>query len=189
MIVQIKKKLLVILFLVSTFIIIQVVNVAMDGDLTQYGIIPRNPRLFFQLFTAPFIHFDWNHLFSNLAVFCTLGTICILRSIRYFMVASLFIILVSGGLVWSLGRSAVHIGASGWVFGLWGLSIASGWFERSIKSISIALLVVFLYGGLVFGVLPIDHAISFESHLFGALAGIIFSYMHAKWSLGRGVKS
>jgi len=66
-----------------------------------------------------------------------------------------------------------HIGASGLIFGYFGYLVARGWYERSIRSILIALVTLFFYGGLVLGVLPTNTYISWEGHLFGLLAGIV----------------
>lgn len=96
------------------------------------------------------------------------------------MVSSLIIIVLTGLLVWVFARKAVHIGASGWVFGLWSLSIAIAFFQRSFVNIAIAVFVLFFYGGMIYGVLPQDRYVSFESHLFGAIAGIVCAYFMTK---------
>jgi membrane associated rhomboid family serine protease len=75
---------------------------------------------------------------------------------------------------------ALHIGASGWIFGLWSLCIATAWYDRKFINIVIGLLVVFLYGGMLFGVLPGDPRVSFESHFFGAIAGVVCAFFQAK---------
>src|SRR5690606_18782237 len=116
------------------------------------------------IFTAPFIHGNVAHLSNNLAAFLIFGSLCLAQSVRFFLISSLFIIAISGSLVWLFGREAIHIGASGWVFGLWSLSIALAWFDRRIINILIACLVVFFCGGMIYGVLPSDPKISFEAH-------------------------
>jgi membrane associated rhomboid family serine protease len=105
------------------------------------------------------------------------------RGKRFYCQASLLIIVVGGALVWLLGRPAVHIGASGWIFGLWSLSIALAWFERSVVNFLVSCTVVVLYGGMILGVLPSQPGVSFEGHAFGALAGIL-----AAWVYGRRYK-
>ena len=90
------------------------------------------------------------------------------------------IIGVGGALVWLFARPGDHIGASGWIFGLWSLVIALAWFDRSPRNITIALAVLFFYGGMVFGVLPTQGYISFESHLFGAIAGVFAAFTLSK---------
>ena len=75
--------------------------------------------------------------------------------------------------MWLAGRSSVHVGASGLVFGLFGYLVARGWYQRSIGAVLIAVVVLGLYWGLLFGVLPSRGFISWEAHLFGLLAGVL----------------
>lgn len=154
---------------------IHVINMGMAGELVKFGILPRHPESWFHIFFAPFIHGSVSHLIGNLTGLAVFSAICILRSVNYFMVASLFIIVVTGTLVWIFGRSAVHIGASGWVFGLWSLCITRAWFDRKLKNIVIAITVVLLYGGMIYGLNPNQPGISYEAHIAGVLAGILFS--------------
>ncbi len=155
-----------------TMIAVHVVNIFTGGYLNSFGIEPREIGSAYTIATAPWLHADFGHLGSNLAAFVVLGSLVLLQGLRYFVKASALIILLGGALVWLFARDATHIGASGWIFGLWSLVIALAWFDRSPRNIAIALAVVFFYGGMVFGVLPTASYISFESHLFGAIAGI-----------------
>ncbi len=150
----------------------------MSGDyLLHYGILPRHLDALPGIVAAPFLHGDWAHLFNNLMGLAVLGFLCLLRGARYFLKASLIIILLTGALVWLFGRESFHIGASGWVFGLWSLNIALAWFDRSWKSFAIAFFVIFFYGGMIFGVLPTNPYISYEAHLFGAISGVVAARM------------
>ena len=159
---------------------LHIVNFLTGGYLSNFGIEPRDVGGAYTIATAPMIHADVAHLGSNLAAFVVLGSLVLLQGVRYFVKASAVIILLGGALVWLFGRSGDHIGASGWVFGLWSLVIALAWFDRSPRNIAIALAVVFFYGGMVFGVLPTQGYISFESHLFGALAGVVAASVLSK---------
>jgi membrane associated rhomboid family serine protease len=160
----------------AAMIAAHVVNIFTGGYLSNFGIEPREMGGAYTIATAPFIHADVAHLGSNLAAFVVLGSLVLLQGLRYFVKASAVIILLGGALVWLLGRPGDHIGASGWIFGLWSLVIALAWFDRSPRNIAIALAVVFFYGGMVFGVLPTQGYISFESHLFGAIAGVFAAF-------------
>jgi membrane associated rhomboid family serine protease len=157
----------------AAMIAAHVVNLFTGGYLSNFGIEPREIGGAYTIATAPFIHADVAHLGSNLAAFVVLGSLVLLQGLRYFVKASAVILLLGGGLVWLLGRPGDHIGASGWIFGLWSLVIALAWFDRSPRNIAIALAVVFFYGGMVLGV-------SFESHLFGAIAGIFAAFTLSK---------
>jgi membrane associated rhomboid family serine protease len=163
----------------AAMIAVHIVNLFTGGYLLNFGIEPREIGGAYTIATAPFIHADVAHLGSNLAAFVVLGLLVMLQGLRYFVRASAVIILLGGALVWLFGRPGDHIGASGWIFGLWSLVIALAWFNRSPRNIAIALAVVFFYGGMVFGVLP-TQGVSFESHLFGAIAGVFAAFTLSK---------
>lgn len=155
-------------------------NVLTGGWLNNFGIQPRRLSSLINIVFAPFLHANLGHLLNNLVGLAIFSFLCLLRSVKFFVWSSVFIILVSGALVWLFGRNANHLGASGWIFGLWALSLAQGWFERSFASITIGLFVLIFYGGMIFGVLPVNTYVSFESHFFGACAGVLAAYLWRK---------
>ncbi|GAB5488990.1 MAG: rhomboid family intramembrane serine protease [Parasphingorhabdus sp.] len=167
------ERLKVIVILCGLLVAIHFANLVSDGYLNSYGIEPREIESIYTIFTAPWLHSDFTHLGNNMLAIVVFSFLCLLNGRRYFLVASFLIIAITGILVWLFARDAMHIGASGWIFGLWSLIIALGWIERSFRNIVIALGVVFFYGGMVVGVLPTHGFVSFESHLFGAIAGVI----------------
>jgi membrane associated rhomboid family serine protease len=152
---------------------VYVLGMFIGSPLYEFGLVPRSMASLPHIFTAPFIHGSWAHLFGNLTAFAVFSALCLIRGERFYIKSSLFILVCTGLLVWIFGRSSSHIGASGWIFGLWSLSIAMAWFERKFLNILIAVVVLFFYGGMIFGVLPGVRGVSFESHLFGALSGIL----------------
>ena len=174
--------------LVVLMTIIHVINTLLDGQFNRYGVIPRSMDAWYHIMLAPFIHGSYGHLVNNLLGLSVFSAICLARSISFYITGSLFIILLTGLLVWFFGREASHIGASGWVFGLWSLSIATAWFDRSFKNITIALFVAFFYSGMIYGVLPTQPGVSFESHIFGAVSGIVFAAIAAKVTMLRSSK-
>ena len=167
------ERLKVIAILCGLFVVVHFANLLSGGYLNNYGIDPREIGSIYTIFTAPWLHGDFTHLGNNMLAIVVFSFLCLLHGRRYFLVASFLIITITGILVWLFARDALHIGASGWIFGLWSLIIALGWIERSFRNIVIALGVVFFYGGMVIGILPTAGFVSFESHLFGAIAGII----------------
>lgn len=156
---------------------VHIVNALSGYQLSYYGIRPRVPNSLPFIFTAPFLHGSFWHLANNLFGFIIFSGLCMLHSVRRYLWSSLFIITFGGFLVWLFGRPAVHIGASGWIFGLWSLSIAIAWFDRRLINIAIALFVLLFYGGMIYGVLPYKIDISFEGHLFGAFAGVVYAFL------------
>lgn len=159
---------------------VHVVNMLLQYRLTQYGIHPRELTSLWTIFTAPFLHGSIYHLANNLVGLCLFSGLYFVHSLRRYIDSSIIIIAITGILVWLFGRNATHIGASGWVFGLWSLCIATAWFERRFLNIVIALFVILFYGGVIYGVLPRDASVSFESHLFGVIAGAICAYINSK---------
>ncbi len=165
--------------LLLTMTLVHIVNIMLDGQLTQFGIIPRSEAHWFHIFTSPFIHGDFAHLINNLIGLAIFSAFCLIRSVALFVLSSVFIVSLTGALVWFFAREAIHIGASGWIFGLWSFSIAIAWFDRRLVNILSGFLVVFLYGGMIYGVLPSDPRISFEAHMFGALSGVVFAFLYS----------
>ena len=164
----------------ALMIAVYVVDLVLGGSLKSYGIHPRDLGSIWTIFTAPWLHENFAHLGGNLILFLIFGSLCILNGVRYFAKASILIITIGGMLVWLFGRDANHIGASGWIFGLWSLTIVQAYFDRSVRNIAISAVVLFYYGGMAMGVLPTDAHVSFEGHLFGALAGGAAAFALAK---------
>lgn len=171
-------KLLIIL--VGLLIVVQLVNSLTEGGLIHLGIIPRTINGLIGIPLAPFIHGNWEHLLSNLPPLIILSALLLHRAIKEYIQASLFIIITCGLAVWLIGRDAIHVGASGWIFGLWGLLIAQGFFRRSLSDIIIALLVLFYFGAMAAGLLPVHQYISTESHIAGALSGVLYAWLLKK---------
>ena len=145
-----------------------------------HGILPRQVASLPGILFWPFLHGGFVHLAMNTTPLFVLGFLVGLRGPKLFILLSLFIVLVAGLAVWLFGRSAYHIGASGLVFGYFGFLIAVAWHEKHWSAILVAALVLFFYGGLIFGVLPRDAFVSFEGHLFGLLAGMFGASIFAK---------
>ncbi|MEA2641310.1 MAG: hypothetical protein QOF51_2704 [Chloroflexota bacterium] len=144
------------------------------GALLAYGIRPRTLIGLWGILFAPFLHANLAHLVANTVPFLVLGWLVALRGQREFLVVTFTVMVLGGGSVWLLGRPfSDHIGASGVIFGYLGFLLARGVFERSVRSVVLSLVVFFLYGGTIWGVLPAANGVSWVSHLFGALAGIV----------------
>ena len=152
---------------------VELVNGALGHALNAYGILPRTQQGAWGIAFAPLLHGGVSHLASNTLPLLILGGFVALRGAWTLALASLVIIGLGGMGVWVAGRAALHVGASGLVFGLFGYLVSLGWHERSFVSIFAAVAAVALYGGMIFGVLPRGGFVSWESHLFGLLAGVV----------------
>lgn len=149
-------------------------------DYYRYGVFPRTINGIIGVFLSPLIHSDLNHLLSNsipLFILCT-GLIYFYRNIAYRVIV--FVWVLSGICVWIAARDSYHIGASGLIYGIAAFLFLSGVIRKDIRLASVSLLVVFLYGGLVWGVFPIYPHISWEYHLFGAISGFIAAFIYRK---------
>jgi len=155
-------------------------SLELDSDLTKYGLYPRKTEGLAGVFTIPFIHGSWSHLINNSIPLLILGW-----ALFYFYPTlswkTIFWIWLSSGVwLWISGRASYHIGASGIVYGLAAFLFLSGWLRREKRVASLSLLIAFLYGSMWWGVLPVDPSISWEGHLWGALAGFVLAWVFRK---------
>ncbi|MEQ8382713.1 MAG: rhomboid family intramembrane serine protease [Coleofasciculus sp. A1-SPW-01] len=144
-----------------------------QGALDSYGILPRTIIGLRGILFAPFLHGGLPHLIANTVPFLTLGWFVMLQKTSDFFIVTAITMVVSGLGVWLIGSPGVHIGASGLVFGYLGFLLLRGYFQRNIPSILLSLIVGFLYGGAIWGVLPTVPGVSWEGHLFGFIGGIV----------------
>ncbi|MGZ4035093.1 MAG: rhomboid family intramembrane serine protease [Bacteroidia bacterium] len=149
-------------------------------NLYMYGLYPRKISGLIGIITSPLLHADYSHLISNTIPLLVLGPIILYfyRSIAFQVF--FWVYLMTGVWVWAAGPDAYIIGASGLVYGFITFLFFSGIFRKDTRLLSLSLFVTFLYGGAVWGILPIQKGISWESHMLGSLAGIITAYNFRK---------
>ncbi len=182
-----RKKLLQSIFIPSLFILllwlVKGVELVYSVDLGFLGIYPLQPKGLPGIVLSPLIHGDVRHLAANTIPLLILGT-----SVFYFYreIAStvlLLLYIIPGIWVWFGAREAYHIGASGLIYGMAAFLFFSGLIRKDGKLMALSLLVVFLYGSLVWGVFPNflpEKNISWESHLMGMVAGLILAIYYRK---------
>ncbi|MGD1897045.1 MAG: rhomboid family intramembrane serine protease [Phormidesmis sp.] len=151
-----------------------------NGALNSFGIRPRTLSGLWGILFAPFLHGDFAHLIANTIPLVSLGWLIMLRRADDIVTVSIIAALVGGLGTWLVGSPAVHIGASGVIFGYFGFLLLRGYFERSLVAIAFSILVTFFYGGIIWGVLPSQPGISWEGHLFGFIGGIIAAKLLSK---------
>ncbi|MEA2431364.1 MAG: hypothetical protein QOF65_1438 [Thermoleophilaceae bacterium] len=154
--------------------VVEIVDQVTSANLDQYGIKPHEADGLVGIVTAPFLHAGFGHLEGNTVPFLLLGGAIALSGLRRVVLATAVIALVGGLGVWLFAPSGTdHIGASGIVFGYAAYLIARGVFSRSMVHLAVGLIVIGVYGTtLLFGVAPRD-GISWQGHLFGAVAGVL----------------
>lgn len=142
-------------------------------ELYRFGLWPMDTGQLYGILTFPFIHGSLKHLFNN-----AVGLLVLLSMIRYFFPSLFFRMLfisffTPGILAFFIARPSYHIGASGAVYALAAFLFVSSILRSSRYLLALSLLVAFLYGGLWWGMLPIDDQMSWEGHLSGAIVGVI----------------
>jgi membrane associated rhomboid family serine protease len=167
--------------------VVEILDVFIFQQRLDYlGIIPRNMVGLRGIILAPFIHGGFPHLIANTVPFVTLGWFVMLRRLSDFWVVTIVTTMVSGLGVWIFGApNSVHIGASGLIFGYLGFLLLRGYFERSVLSIVFSIAILIFYGGLLWGVLPVQQGVSWQGHLFGFVGGGLAAWLLAEPSRAR----
>ncbi len=171
---SIRDELTGILALIGLIWVVFLVDLVLPPDLAQWGVIPRTLGGLVGIVTMPLLHGSFAHLMSNTVPLLVL--LCLLAGSRANSIQVLALIwLLSGALLWSFGRTADHIGASGLVYGLVAFLLVAGIIERRLVSIAVAIITGLIYGGsLLAGVLPsAGPQVSWDGHLCGAVAGAL----------------
>ncbi len=180
-----RKKLLLSLIIPGTFIffmwMVKIIEVLFETNFSNFGIYPLSLRGLPGIIFSPFIHADFKHLFNN-----SLPLLFLSLALFYFyseiaLKVFLWTYLLTGILVWFGGRNAWHIGASGIVYGLASFLFFSGIIRKYFRLIALSLLIVFLYGQMVWGIFPgVYKNVSWESHMLGFFSGIVLAVWYRK---------
>ena len=166
---------------------VEVIDAMLPADLDQYGVVSRDIDGLGGIAAAPLLHSGFSHLASNTIPLLVLGIVCAIRGLGRFIAASVLIIAISGLGVWLVGPSnTVTVGASGLIFGYFALAVGRGIFDRRALDIVLAVVVVLVYGSIMWGVLPSDPAISWQGHLFGFIGGLVSAWIFRRRSLTYG---
>jgi len=160
--------------------LVKIYEIVFNLDLHFFGIFPLKISGLLGILTSPLVHSGFKHLISNT------GPLFILFSaVIYFyrnIALRIFVLtyLLTGFLVWLGAREAYHIGASGLIYGFAAFLFTSGILRNDIRLSVVSLLVVFLYGGMIWGILPLKPQVSWESHLLGLVVGLALAIIYRK---------
>lgn len=180
-----KEVLTVPLFLVIIIWVIYYIEIRFGLNFNKLGIYPRSIVGFRGVFFSHFIHSSTIHLFNNsVPLFVLTG------ALMYFYRRVAFKVLVYGSLLagiltWCIGRESYHIGISGVIYVLFSFILFSGILKKHFRLIALSLIVIFLYGSMIWYVLPIKEGMSWEGHLSGFLVGMIFAILYRQQGLIR----
>jgi membrane associated rhomboid family serine protease len=162
------------LFFAASMLLVMAARTHFGFEWHMLGIYPRSLSGAKGILLSPLLHSGWEHFYNNILSFTVLS-VCLFyfyRGVSYRVFAAVY--LASGLLLWIGGRPAYHIGASGLIYALASFLFFSGLMRRHIPLLSISLFVAFLYGGMVWGMVPLpdQERISWEGHLLGFAAGL-----------------
>jgi len=161
--------------------LIKAIEVLFDLDLSSFGIYPLEARGIPGILLSPFIHSDLRHLFNNSLPLFLLAVALFFFYSEVALKVFAWTYLLTGMFVWIGGREAWHIGASGLVYGLASFLFFSGIIRKYFRLIALSLLIVFLYGEMVWGIFPgVYQGVSWESHMLGAFSGILLAVIYRK---------
>lgn len=151
------------------------VEIYFNFNFNKYGVLPRDLMGIRGVFLTHFIHSDANHLFNN-----SVPLFVLLLSLFYFYRDIAYKVLIFGGIIsgfltWCIARESYHIGASGVVYLLFSFVFFSGIIRKHFRLVALSLIIIFLYGSMIWYVLPIKDGMSWEGHLSGFLIGLLFA--------------
>ncbi len=170
---------------VALLYLIEIVDQLTGHSLDRNGIRPLETDGLSGILFAPMLHADWSHLLANTGPALVLGFLVTLAGMSRFVWATAIIWILGGLGTWLIGgigscrMETIHIGASGLIFGWLGFLLVFGWLTRHIWQIVTGLVVLFVYGGILWGAVPVlDRCggVSWQGHLCGAIAGVLAAY-------------
>lgn len=178
-----RKKLLLSMIIPGIFVflmwLVKIVEVLFELDFSKSGIYPLSVEGLPGIFLSPFIHADFNHLFSNSLPLFFLAVALFYFYSEVALKVFIWTYILTGLLVWIAGRDAWHIGASGIVYGLASFLFFSGIIRKYFRLIALSLLIVFLYGSMVWGLFPgVYKNVSWESHMLGFFSGVLLAIVY-----------
>lgn len=160
--------------------IIQLTQGFLQESWADYSLYPRTAHGLIGILTCPLLHADFGHLLGNTVPLLLLGFL-LWQNYREIAGKVFWLIYFTNGiLLWIFARDAFHLGASGVVYGLAFFLFFSGFIRKIPRLTMVSFLLIFLYGSMVWGIFPFDPTVSWEGHLYGALAGVIFAFVLRK---------
>ena len=160
----------------AVLILLEIINLITLNSLISLGLEPRSLPSLWNIITAPWVHQTPAHLIANLLPLLLFIWLTLQWGNKTFVKVTLTVFVIAGLGVWLFGRSAIHLGASGMVYGYFGFLLWAGFKTKKIPYMIISVLVAIVYGGLILGVLPGREFVSYEYHLFGFLAGLLAAW-------------
>ena len=159
--------------------ILQVFNWADGYRLdAEFGILPEHVSRLGEIFTAPFLHFSWQHIEGNSVPLFVLGVLAAYRSIARFLLLTLIVAVTSGMAVWLFQSSSeLTVGASGLIFGYFGYVLMRGFIDRNLVDIGVGLVAGALYWTILQVAIPGTPGVSWIGHVGGLVGGVLAAWV------------
>jgi membrane associated rhomboid family serine protease len=160
--------------------LVKLIELQFDLSFIKYGVYPQKLQGLRGVLFSAFIHKDLTHLFNNSYPILILGgfVFSLYRKIAWQIFLWLF--FISGFWLWIIGRPSFHIGASGLIYALASFLLISGMIRKNPRLAAISLVITFLYGSMIWGILPTQGSVSWEGHLSGFVSGILVAFFYRK---------
>jgi len=152
--------------------VIHIINFLLRYKLNSLGLLPRRIRGIPGIIFSPFLHGSFTHLFLNSIPLFVLLDFILMGGMHSAILVTVYIVLISGILLWLFGRNGNHIGASGLIMGYLAYLLINAYEYPSIKTVVLGIICAYYFGGLVLSIFPKEERTSWEGHLFGFIAGI-----------------
>lgn len=161
--------------------VIEFVDMVMNNRLDAEGVQPREADGLLGIVFAPLLHAGWGHLVANTVPALVLGFLILLSGVRTWLAVTAVVWVVGGLGTWLTGQdNSVHLGASVLIFGWLLYLLVRGFFSAKLGQIALGVVVLLMYGGVLWGVLPGQEGISWQGHLFGAVGGGLAAWLLAE---------
>jgi len=175
------KRLIISLFFPGLFLVLIwllfIIDATLDLDLVFHGLYPRKWSGLQGILFSPLIHGGIRHIFANSMPLLVLGLLLFYFYQPVAFQVSAFSWIVPGLVVWLVGRSSYHVGASGLIYSLAAFLFLSGLIRKHLGLMAVSLLLVINYGTMIWGVFPIEDGVSWESHLAGMITGLVLAWV------------
>jgi membrane associated rhomboid family serine protease len=177
-----KKEIFSILFIPFLFLLVmwlvKLIELQFDLSFVTFGVSPQTLKGLRGLLFSPFIHKDLTHLFNNSYPILILGGLLFSVYRKIALPIFVWLFFISGFWLWIIGRPSFHIGASGIIYALASFLCISGVIRKNPKLAAVSLIIIFLYGSMIWGIIPTKEPISWEGHLAGFASGILVAVFY-----------
>jgi len=170
------------LLITSIIWAVKIIEAAFDLNFAQYGILPRDWSTVWHIVSAPFIHGSWSHIYYNTLYWIVFSTAVFYLYPKRAYLYMLSAFIDTGIILWIIGRPSYHIGLSGVIYALASLVFFENLISRNYAKTAISLALIFMFGGMAYGLFPKDIHISWEGHLAGVIVGFFLALFEHKFA-------